>query len=391
MMMLLIAAAALAALLLLNKKIKKRGKAGCLLALVRVLLVMTIVFSLCGALLPRLLFTDYQGLEPTGSYEVKEAAVIFVDDSRVESFETDGSMREVPVHLYYPDAPAALEGTLPLVVFSHGAFGYYQSNMSTYLELASHGYVVASLDHPYHAFFTTDTNGQTVIVDPQFISGVMQLQGSEETGDEGHEISQAWLTLRTGDMNLALDRLIAGAKDASLIAAWHTQQASELEDALSLVDPARIGVMGHSLGGAASVAIGRARTDIGAVIDIDGTMLGERMKLEDGTFENNREPYPVPLLAIDSQMHAQQIADSGESYVNGAVLDNAASSMHTYIKDSGHLNFTDLPLISPALASLLGTGSVDAETCIRTMNGVILAYFDSCLKGAGEADIRGSY
>ncbi|MBQ5851909.1 MAG: hypothetical protein IIW54_14020, partial [Lachnospiraceae bacterium] len=30
----------------------------------------------------------------------------------------------------------------PLVVFSHGAFGYYESNTSTYMELASNGYVV---------------------------------------------------------------------------------------------------------------------------------------------------------------------------------------------------------------------------------------------------------
>jgi acetyl esterase/lipase len=38
--------------------------------------------------------------------------------------------------------------------------------------------------------------------------------------------------------------------------------------ALAVTDPSRIGLMGHSMGGAASVELGRQRRDISAVIDI---------------------------------------------------------------------------------------------------------------------------
>ncbi|MCI5613281.1 MAG: hypothetical protein MR356_02940 [Agathobacter sp.] len=37
---------------------------------------------------------------------------IWIDESRVEEFEQDGSKREVPVHFYYPDIEGDL--TLPM-------------------------------------------------------------------------------------------------------------------------------------------------------------------------------------------------------------------------------------------------------------------------------------
>ena len=55
------------------------------------------------------------------------------------------------------------------------------------------------------------------------------------------------------------------------------------------------------------------------------------------------------------------------------------------------MNFTDLPLISPFLASKLGMGELDAKECIMTMNGLVLQFFDHYLKGQGEFVIRESY
>ncbi len=55
-----------------------------------------------------------------------------------------------------------------------------------------------------------------------------------------------------------------------------------------------IGVMGHSLGGASSVTLGRTRDDIDAVIDLDGTMLGEELSYENDTYDFLRENIPFP-------------------------------------------------------------------------------------------------
>ena len=130
------------------------------------------VILICGAMVPAFLFTDYEGRPVTGPYTVTQCNCILVDESRIEAFEDDGSKREVPAYFFAP-AEAREGEKFPLVVFSHGAFGYYQSNASTYLELASNGYVVVSIEHPHHAFFTKDTLGKTITVDRDFINDCM--------------------------------------------------------------------------------------------------------------------------------------------------------------------------------------------------------------------------
>ena len=71
--------------------------------------------------------------------------------------------------------------------------------------------------------------------------------------------------------------------------------------ALGMTDTQKIGLMGHSIGGAVSMDMARQRDDISAVIDIDGTMLGEE-KADGSKFAYNPEPFQVPLLAPGFRM-----------------------------------------------------------------------------------------
>jgi predicted dienelactone hydrolase len=69
------------------------------------------------------------------------------------------------VEFWYPkDA----EGTYPLVVFSHGTGSMKTSNTSTSVDLASNGYVVCSIDHPYHSLFTIGSDGKLITIDPSY-------------------------------------------------------------------------------------------------------------------------------------------------------------------------------------------------------------------------------
>jgi hypothetical protein len=61
------------------------------------------------------------------------------------------------------------------------------------------------------------------------------------------------------------------------------------------------------------------------------------------------------------------------------------------INGAGHINFTDLPMFSPFLASQLGTGDVDSRSCIETMNQVTLDYFNYYLKAAKELKLQEEY
>lgn len=368
-----------------NKAAGMKKKAGPIINCVLSIMVML------GALVPAFLFTNYDGLKPTGEYGVMESSAILVDESREDTFENDGSFREVPVHFYYPDG----DGTFPLVVFSHGAFGYYQSNYSTYTELASHGYVVAALDHPHHAFFSTDTEGNTVIVNDQFLADALAATNGEMRIEEEYATTQEWMELRTADENFVIDTIKSASESGKLSDAWHTDGEKSVLSILAQTDTEQIGLMGHSMGGATAVALGRERSDIDAVIDLDGTMLSEIVGIKDGVYQYNEQPYPTPVLDFgkesDYDEFRQLEEEQGYVYANQYVIDHAEDGRLVLFQDAGHMNFTDLPLISPFLASMLETGTVDSEAFLTTMNGIVLEWFDHYLKGEKELDIREKY
>lgn len=380
--------------LLRRKKTEKAKKA--VFMILGALLSIVLIFL---SMVPSFVFTDYQGLPVTGTYTVAQVKAILTDESRQEEQETDGSNREVPVYFFYPEDAESGE-TFPVVFFSHGAFGYYQSNMSTYMELASHGYVVVSMEHPYHSFFTSDTSGKTVIVSPEFIQEIQNANSEEASNQEIFELSQKWIQIRSLDANFVVDavRFAAGeaAEKKPLPENWSVEEKDKeiLSGVLADMDLEKIGFMGHSLGGATAVSLGRTRDDIDAVVDLDGTMLSEVLGVDGDQDIINQETYPVPLLSFDNQGHYDdrvRCAQEGIPYANNVVLENAEEGFSTYIAQSGHMNFTDLPMFSPVLGSMLGVGEVDAQNCITKVNEIVLHFFDCYLKDLDEFQVEEGY
>ena len=376
--------------LIRRKKETAKGKPSIVIRTVLGILIISL------AMIPAFIFTDYHGRPLSGEYSVAETEAILIDSSRADEFENDGSYREVPVHFFYPESTDAIKAhSLPLVVFSHGAFGYYQSNMSAYMELASNGYVVIALDHPHHSFFTTDSAGKTVPVDMGFIQSAIKIENNEYDAETTFDIMSKAMKLRLDDMNFVLDTIKSAVK-AEPDGSWAFSSDGSRSDvgrALSLIDTEKIGLFGHSMGGATSVTAGR-RSDVSAVIDLDGTMFGEVLGIEDGEEICSTEPYATPVLDVRNQNHQESCEEAyklQKDYVNNVIMDNAADGHTTYFKGSGHMNFTDLPLISPFIAKALGTGNVDPEVCIDQVNTLVLRFFDHYLKGSGIFTVEESY
>lgn len=345
---------------------------------VRCIKIAAVIFVVV-ILIRMILFPPYKQPAVTGSHEVAIEVFTWEDESRVETFTDTGENRALTVKFWYPKE----EGRYPLVVFSHGAFGVIDSNYSTCMELASNGYVVASIAHPYHAMFVEDVNGKVTTVDMDFFKSVYD--GNENMDPEKEEKLylryKEWMALRTADENFVLDTILSKAEKGEA-------------GPFCLIDSEKIGLFGHSMGGASSVALGRQRDDIDAVIDLEGTMLGEYVGFENGIELFNEEPYPVPILDVNSDraheaVEAQEL--EGFEYVNFYVGRNALDYREVVFHDAGHLNFTDLPLISPVLARMLGVGKVDARTCIENVNEMVLAWFDYYLKDKGELNIKAEY
>jgi predicted dienelactone hydrolase len=335
--------------------------------------------SLVFVLIPAILFPQYKALPVSGPHTVEQSKYTWIDHNRIDTYEKNEAFRALTVEFWYPSDTSK---TYPLVVFSHGAFGYSGSNYSTFMALASNGYVVASIGHTHQAFFTKDTSGKLTIVDQGFIQEAIEINAMIDTRSEAlvYETTQAWMKLRTEDTNFVLDTIIS------------LKAQSESTSLFGLIDTTKIGVFGHSLGGASAAQIGRIRNDIDAVIVLDGTMLGEEVDFVDGSVVLNDIPYPVPLLNVYAEDHYQNaMTHVGDYYNNFYASSNAVDAHETVFLDAGHLNFTDLPLFSPILAGILGVGSVDEVKCIEQMNDVVLSFFDYYLKTEGTLEIKEAY
>ncbi len=326
---------------------------------------------------PSLIFPQCNQLPVSGNYKIETEIYTWEDKNSTETFETDGSNREVTVQFWYPKTDK--NETFPLIIFSHGAFGFRMSNYSTYAELASNGYVVCSIDHPYHAFFTKQADGKIITVNPEFMQSVFLVNEENTTEDQIYDITRKWMNVRCTDINFVIDTI-------------KEKVSNQKENkTFSCINISEIGIIGHSLGGAAAVTVGRQRTDIDAVIDLDGTMLGEEIACDNNRYTINEEPYPVPLLCIDTTAHYQEGLTYGEQYANNVTLKNAIDAKEVHFNGAGHMNFTDLVFFSPMLANMLGSGEINKIDCIQTMNEVILNYYNHYLKQMEELDIEESY
>jgi dienelactone hydrolase len=143
--------------------------------------------------------------------------------------------------------PAGRPHSLPLVVLSPG-FQQPRSTLTGLAEdLASHGYVVAAIDHTYENVATTFPDGRVTTC------AACEVPVHDEA---------FWQKLATGR-----------AKDVSFVLDELTGPQAKWAGA-ALLDPSRIAMAGHSAGGAAAIPAMAADPRIRAGIDLDGTVDG---------------------------------------------------------------------------------------------------------------------
>jgi dienelactone hydrolase len=209
-----------------------------------------------------------------------------VDSSRQDPFLENGTKRELMVRFWYPasldqpckpaeytqpavwnyfsqlmghalpevrtnsclDAPVS-NGAHPVVVFTHGYTGTFTDYTFIFEDLASRGYVVASVDHTYEATAVQFPDGRFVH------SGFGSHLGKALLEDEP-SLSFA-LSVRLDDLKFVVNEL-------------HRLNRSTHGPFGGKLDTAKIAVAGHSMGGlAASLAVQRElRFRAGVMIDV---------------------------------------------------------------------------------------------------------------------------
>ncbi|MCP8968114.1 alpha/beta hydrolase family protein [Ectobacillus ponti] len=362
-----------AAVSLIRNKTKKSYKPSAI-AWKSIVMIAALIF----ACIPAIVFPQHTALAVTGKYKVANATYTYTDKNRVEEFTDKGGNRFVNVEFWYPEHA---DGTYPLLVFSHGAYGIKASNTSTYNELASHGYIVVSIDHPYHSFFTRSADGTVATINTAYNQEITNMNNGVYSKEELFQLTQKWMKLRTDDMNFVIDTILAKA-------------GKDRDPVYQHIDTKKIGVFGHSMGAAASVWLGRERKDISAVVNIDAPFFSElTYSKETSDFAVSTKPYTIPLLNIYSDDVWNQLESNSLYAANKLDNPQFKEAYTTHFKGAKHLSLTDLPFFSPVLADTLqgGKADINQEYCIKTENELILKFFDEKLKGIGHFTAEKTY
>lgn len=314
------------------------------------------------AISPVLLFPIFEPIPPSGSFRIETINYTLVDQNREELFTPQKDNRSVEVAFWIPQSQDKDE-TFPLIIFSHGGLGTINSNESLYLELASHGFVICSVGHPYHALWMESEDGTITWVDKNYFRELQEEDPATDP-DQSFLYYQKWMQLRTGDINFVLETII--------------QQAdTRLMELYNRIDSERIGVMGHSLGGSAALAMPRLRDDINFVVALESPFLFDIVGVENEKFSWLDEEYPVPVLNIYSDSSWDYLAIWPQYQRNVEYLkDSNASSESVYLPGAGHFSLTDLSLSSPFFTSILegGNSSMEYRIYLRYVNDAVLDF-----------------
>ncbi|HVT37642.1 MAG TPA: alpha/beta fold hydrolase [Gemmatimonadaceae bacterium] len=269
-----------------------------------------------------------------------------------------------------PEAPPIHAGW-PVVIFSHG-FGVSSAHYAALgQELASRGYVILSVDHPYGGFALAPDGSLLV---PGRDS--LRLRRRVDSLDDSVDSTLAWLVKRWAHEGvLAVRRAAAFAVDAR--PGWRLR-----------LNTTRVAMIGHSLGGAAALQACRDEPMIRACIDMDGQPVGDVERFGVGK----------PFLTLLSQPARRTTSpkDSAEARQRQefAAMGRARDSMWTAImarhpdvpsfviaiEGTGHMTFSDAPFELPA--QLVGVGAtLRPAEAYSLVIGYVVAFLDHVLRG----------
>lgn len=241
------------------------------------------------------------------------------------------------------NAPLSTQCSLyPILVFSHGLMGGRIQNTVQMEELASHGYIIAALDHTFDASFSIFPDGHVV---------TSQLLAGKASADSATLIDHD-LTERLKDIFLLVNELS------------HLNAGDPQRLFTHRLDLENIGIFGHSFGGRTAIWLCHSPSPFKAGVSYDG-----------GT--SDISTLKTPFLVI----HAARVGDPlGVKRLHSSIP--GCTIYDVTLENSEHANFTDLPLLSP-LHSVIGfglSGTIDQLQAEHAINMYTLSFFDKYLK-----------
>ncbi|MGW7347423.1 alpha/beta hydrolase family protein [Streptomyces sp. NPDC054854] len=242
-----------------------------------------------------------------------------------------------------PPALPAVGAGLPLVLLSPG-FSLPRTSLTALAEdLASRGYAVAAVDHAYEAAAITYPDGR--------VTGCSACRPAVR--------GTAVAATRAADLSYVRRRLTAGAG------------AGVGAEGLPRLDPARVAVVGHSIGGAAAFEAMRRDPAFVAGVNMDGTFQ-----------PSDTGPLERPFLLLGADRHGRPGADPSwdlawRRLTGPRAWFSAAGAVHTSFTDYAALTGATGPA---AARSGPAATVLPAARATRLTRELVAAFLDGHLR-----------
>lgn len=361
--------------------------------------------------------------KPTGTFQIGRTHLNFIDENRVDpSPLAGGKKRDIPIMIWYPindsgtSSPLKLRRRrdldsvkkffifqsvpdeicniltnsyedvpitdkvrkLPVLIYNHGLTGVMGANTILMEHMASHGYIVVSIGHPYDGV-ASYPDGRSIPIDVKKYNEYFERSNSEEEDKKDKEflaqINREDISVE--EMKKLTEKYLLGDELKDQIEVW-IDDVLFITDILERMNEGKIesqfkgkmdfikgiGVFGHSYGGATAMLSCCLDDRLKYAVDIDGFVYGLKKQYK----------FNQPSMF----MYSEGIMGMNKYFYTINKNDTYSVS----IKDSKHIDFIDIAYILKNWMKELPEkyGKIDGNLMVKIRNDYVLSFFDKYMK-----------